>query len=168
MVEVGILQTAHTSVRLTRGFCLLAVLEESIYNVAHDRAVRLLRLHEVLLHCVCIRAGCGRRQIRHFVAEEVDVGSHVVAQTILRDVAVAHACLHTHVAKRRTVRPCGTALAHCSEECRRDKHVLYILNICINRSVELLVEQREVGTNVILYCCLPLQVVVRGLSCAET
>ena len=104
VVQVGVLQTAHTGTRLAGSVHFRLVLVESFYDVAHTRAVRLFGFHEVLGRGVLVGTGGGFRQVGHLAAEEVKVSLDVVVHSA-QVVPVAKGVFHAPVLEAGSVYP---------------------------------------------------------------
>ena len=81
-IQVSIFESTHTGVLLTAGKYFLTALEQAIYYIAYDRAVRLTGLDEVLGCGMHITTGGCFRQISNAATEEVKVTLDIVIETV--------------------------------------------------------------------------------------
>ena len=115
-----------------------------------------------------VRTCGGFGQIGYTAAIEVHVTIDIVVEAVLQGFTVAHCQFHTPVAEAGSVEPGSTALTHGAQIGRIDEHVLDVLDVGVESTVNGTLQQGEIQTGIVLLGGFPLQVVVLRLRGAET
>ena len=146
---------------------LLLALEDAVELIAYLSTYGMT--YDALHAVTAERAAGGNRlrQFQHLVAVGTDVSGDVVVNLAQR-AAVADVELDTLVQHLAGIDPLLSTFTHHSDAWHVDQNVLRLLVVPLERTVQRVVEQSEVQTEVSLCRRFPLQVVVAQLVALET
>ena len=168
-VDIAVTDTSETgSFLIGMVVYLLLAFENTVGNISY---LRTDSMTDNRLHTVAAKGTAGRyrgRHIDYLIVIMRDIGGDIIFETAFGLVAVTQLELYTHIIHRTGVHPLRCAFTHHSDARHQHENIFRLLVEPVERTVERLLEEREVETDVGLRGGLPFDIVVAQLKTAET